>query len=132
MTLPRELTALVVDDEFHLRLFLKGALKKIGFKVVAEAGNGAEALEKFRAHRPDVTFLDINMPVMSGRDALLAIRQELPSAVVIMLTSLVSSDEVEACLDAGAVNYLRKDTPLEELQQEIEATCAEHFTSPAN
>lgn len=123
----RQVTALLVDDEPHVRLFIKTALNAMGCKVVAEAANGAEAIELYRKHRPDVTLLDINMPVMDGRQALTAIRTEFPDAFVIMLTSLSSAEAVDACLDAGAANYLRKDTPLTELRQEIRQSWLDHL-----
>lgn len=123
----RQVTALLVDDEPHVRLFIKTALTAMGCRIVAEAANGAEAVEAYRTHRPDVTLLDINMPVMDGRHALAAIRKEFPDAFIIMLTSLSSTEAVDACLDAGAANYLRKDTPLNELRQEIKQSWLDHL-----
>lgn len=123
----RQVTALLVDDEPHVRLFIKTALTAMGCRIVAEAANGAEAVEAYRTHRPDVTLLDINMPVMDGRQALAAIRKEFPDAFIIMLTSLSSTEAVDACLDAGAANYLRKDTPLNELRQEIKQSWLDHL-----
>lgn len=122
MNTPR-LRAMIADDEPHLRLFFRTALAAMGFDVVAEAANGGEAVAQYRKYRPDVAFLDINMPRMTGREALAAIRNEFPDALVIMLTSVASADEVEGCLLAGAANFLRKDTPLAELREEIAQTC---------
>lgn len=115
----RQVTVLLADDEPHVRLFLKTALAAMGCKVVAEAANGAEAVQQYRLHQPDVMLLDINMPVMNGQQALEEIRAQFPNAFVIMLSSLSSAEAVEACIAAGAANYIRKDTPLAELKQEI-------------
>lgn len=128
MTLPAPLTAMLADDESYVRLFLKTMLSSLGFRVVATATNGGETVALYRVHRPDVLFLDINMPLMTGREALEMIRKEFPDAFVIMLTSVTGEAEVEASLDAGAANYLRKDLPLAELKQEIVETCVEHFS----
>ncbi len=125
MTPLASMTALVADDESHVRLFVKTALQSMGMRVVAEATDGADAVARYQEHRPDVVFLDFNMPRMTGREALIAIRREFPDAFVIMLTSVAAGTEVEACLAAGAANYLRKDTPLAELKKEILSTCAE-------
>jgi len=130
MTLPFPLTAVLADDESHLRLFLNTLLSSLGFRVLAAAANGGEAVALYRVHRPDVLFLDINMPRMTGREALQMIRGEFPDAFIIMLTSVTGADEVEASLDAGAANYLRKDLPLPELRQEIVETCLGHFSGP--
>ncbi|MGE5094241.1 MAG: response regulator transcription factor [Betaproteobacteria bacterium] len=124
---PPVITALLADEEGHQRLFLKTALATMGLKVVAEAANGREAVAQYRKVRPDVAFLDVNMPLMNGREALAAIREEFPDALVIMLTSVARVLEVEACLRAGAANYLRKDTPLAQLRAEIRRTCSAHM-----
>ncbi len=127
MSEKQKVTALLADDEAHIRLFVKATLASMGCSVVAEAANGREAVEQFRKHRPDVTLLDINMPVMNGQQALEAIRAEFPDAFVIMLTSLSGTEAVETCIAAGAANYIRKDTPLAELKQEIKQSWLDHL-----
>ncbi len=118
---------LLVDDEAHIRLLMKTLLSTMGCEIVAEAGDGEQALVQFRAQRPQVTLLDINMPKMDGVATLEAIRAEFPDAFVIMLTSLTSMAMVERCLDLGAANYLRKDTPLEQMKQEIRESWLDHL-----
>lgn len=83
--------------------------------LVVEASNGREAVEAFRKHRPDVTFMDLRLPDMSGIDALVAIRSEFPDARVIMLTTFEGDVEIQRALQAGARSYLLKSTPADEL-----------------
>ena len=70
--------------------------------LVAEAANGREALQRFRTHRPDVTLMDLQMPQMSGFDAITAIRSEFPDAKIIVLTTYVGDVQVLRALKAGA------------------------------
>ena len=78
-------------------------------ELIAEASNGREAVEAFRQHHPDVTLMDLQMPEMSGIDALSAIRGEFPDARIIILTSLTGDVQVLRALKAGARAYLLKD-----------------------
>src|SRR4029079_8635835 len=77
--------------------------------VVAEAGNGVEAIEAYERHRPDITLLDLRMPVMEGVEAVRQIRQRDPSALVIVLTTYDTDDEIARALKAGAKAYVLKD-----------------------
>lgn len=112
----KKVRVLVADDEAHIRQLMKGVLLVMKAEVVAEAGNGIEALELFRAHKPDITLLDINMPRMDGLRTLQSIQEESPGAVVIMLSSLATLGIVQDCLDAGAYDFIRKDTPIAEIK----------------
>lgn len=87
--------------------------------IVSQASGGQEAIEQYRAHRPDVTLMDLRMPDLSGIDALVAIRAEFPEARVIMLTTFESDEEVQRALKAGACGYLLKSIPPRELLQII-------------
>ncbi|MBF0611574.1 MAG: response regulator [Magnetococcales bacterium] len=113
---------LVADDEAHIRSLLKGVLTAMKTEVVAEARNGVEALEKFRAHKPHITLLDINMPLMDGLKTLQAIQAESPGALVVMLSSLSTLGIVQDCLEAGAYDFIRKDTPITEIKAIIKKT----------
>jgi YesN/AraC family two-component response regulator len=78
---------LAVDDHPIVRQGIAGLVGvQSDITVVAEAANGREAIQQFRAHGPDVTLMDIQMPEMNGLDALIAIRTEFPNAKVIVLT----------------------------------------------
>ena len=83
--------------------------------LAAEASNGAEAIQQFRQHSPDVTLLDLRLPDMSGIDILIAIRSEFPEARVIMLTTFEGDVEIQRALQAGARGYLLKNMPPSEL-----------------
>jgi DNA-binding NarL/FixJ family response regulator len=87
--------------------------------LVAEASNGQEAIQQFRAHRPDVTLMDLQMPEMNGLDALIAIRGEFPDARVIVLTTYTGDVQVLRALKAGARAYLLKNLLHKELVETI-------------
>lgn len=98
---------LTVDDHPLLREGIAAVLaNETDMVVVAEAGNGREAVEQFRAHRPDVTLMDLQMPVMSGTDAIIAIRKDYPEARIIVLTTYSGDAQAVRALKAGAFGYL--------------------------
>jgi len=83
--------------------------------LVGEASTGAEAIQQFKQHMPDVTLLDLRLPDMSGIDVLIAIRSEFPKARIVMLTTFEGDVEVQRALQAGARGYLLKNMPPVEL-----------------
>ena len=83
--------------------------------LVGEASTGAEAIQQFKQHAPDVTLLDLRLPDMSGIDVLIAIRSEFPAARIVMLTTFEGDVEVQRALQAGARGYLLKNMPPVEL-----------------
>jgi len=83
--------------------------------LVSQAASGAEAIQKHREHRPDVTLMDLRLPDLSGIDAMIAIRTEFPDARVIMLTTFEGDVEVQRALQAGARGYLLKNIPPREI-----------------
>lgn len=117
--------ALIVDDEPHLRLYLKLILKRLGFKQFLEAANGQEAVELYQLHQPDLVLMDVNMPVKEGMVALKEIMEYDPEAVVIMASSVASRSAVEASVELGASYYIRKDTPKDEILQIIKRVIVE-------
>ena len=92
--------------------------------LVAEASNGREAIQQFRAHRPDVTLMDLQMPEMGGLDAMIAIRGEFPEARVIVLTTYTGDAQALRALKAGARAYLLKNLLDKELLDMIRAVHA--------
>ena len=83
--------------------------------LVAQATNAEEAIAEFRRHRPDVTLMDLRLPGTNGTDTLVAIRGEFPQARIIMLTTSDSDGEIQRALRAGAVAYVLKSIPKNEL-----------------
>ena len=88
-------------------------------QLVAEAVNGREAVERFREHRPDVTLMDLSMPVMGGVDAITAITREFPDARIIALTTWDGDADIHRALAAGAQGYLLKDVVSESVAASI-------------
>jgi DNA-binding NarL/FixJ family response regulator len=135
-----------VDDHPLLR---EGIIALISnqpdMELIAEASSGAESIQQFRVHQPDVTLMDLRLPDMSGIDAMIAIRSEFPEARIIMLTTFEGDIEVQRALQAGARGYLLKSTPPKELMEvirqvhsgkkrippEIAAQLAEHLSDEA-
>jgi len=116
---------LSVDDHPLVRQGIVGLVAvQPDMGVVAEASNGREAIQQFRAHRPDITLMDLQMPEMSGLDALIAIRGEFPEARIIVLTTYRGDVQVQRALKAGARGYLLKDTLHRELLETIRAVHA--------
>ena len=116
---------LSVDDHPLLR---EGIAALIGnqsdMQLIGEAANGREALEQFRKHRPDITLMDLQMPEMSGIDAISAIRGEFPDARIIVLTTYAGDFQVSRALKAGARGYLLKGMLRQELLETIRAVHA--------
>ena len=92
--------------------------------LVAEASNGREAIQQFRAHHPDITLMDLQMPEMNGLDAMIAIRGEFPDAKIIVLTTYTGDVQVLRAMKAGARGYLLKNTLDKELLETIRAVHA--------
>ena len=120
-----EIRILIADDHLVVREGLVAILnRQSDMTVVGEAGNGHEALEQWRTHRPDVTLMDLRMPEMSGVEAIIAIREEDDKASVIILTTYDSDEDVYRGMRAGAKAYLLKDAHREELLNCIRAVYA--------
>lgn len=122
---PSPIRILVADDHPIVR---EGVANLVGgqpdMHVVGEASNGREAIQQFRAEQPDITLMDLQMPVMNGLDALIAIRGEAPEARIIMLTTYSGDTQVQRAIKAGARGYLLKSSLHEELLGTIRAVHA--------
>jgi DNA-binding NarL/FixJ family response regulator len=118
---------LVADDHALLRDGLVAAIHaQKDMILVAEASNGREAVECFHKHRPDVTVMDLQMPQMSGLDAIRAIRADCPTARILVLTTYKGDGQARAALEAGAVGYLLKSTIRKEFIDAIRSVHAGH------
>lgn len=101
---------LLVDDHALLRTGVANIInQEPDLRVVAEAGNGVEALEAYKRERPDITLLDLRMPVMEGVEVVRQIRSGDPQARLIVLTTYDTDDEISRALKAGAKAYVLKD-----------------------
>jgi len=111
---------LAVDDHPVLRDGLASLIRnQPDLELVAEAGNGREALEQFKRYRPDITLMDLQMPDMSGIDAINAIRADTPAARIIVLTTFSGDVLARRALEAGAQAYVLKSQVRKELLETI-------------
>jgi DNA-binding NarL/FixJ family response regulator len=109
-----------VDDHPLVRDGISFAIAaQTDMTVIAEAANGREAVEMFRLHRPDVTLMDLQMPVLNGIDATMEIKRIAPAARVLVLTTYSGDMQATRALQAGAVGYLLKGSLRKELVQAI-------------
>ena len=125
MTSDSPIRIMAVDDHPLYRHGIAAVVSvQVDLKLVAEAANGREAIQQFRTHRPDVTLMDLQMPEMSGLDAIRAILGEFPDARIIVLTTYAGDVQVLRALKAGACGYLLKDALHGEVLETIRAVHA--------
>jgi len=125
MTDAKRIRVLIVDDHPIVRNGLALMLRyENDMEPVGEAADGREALEMFRAHRPDITLMDLRMPEMGGVEAIEAIRGECPAARIILLTTYDADEGVYRGLHAGARAYLLKDAPCDDILETIRSVHA--------
>ncbi len=116
---------LTVDDHPLLRDGIAALVSgEPDMQLVAESSNGREAIQEFRAHHPDITLMDLQMPEMNGLDAIIAIRGEFPDARIIVLTTYAGDVQALRALQAGARAYLLKNMVHKELIETIRAVHA--------
>jgi DNA-binding NarL/FixJ family response regulator len=109
-----------VDDHPLLREGLAAVINdQPDMSLVSQAANGAEGIQQYREHRPDVTLMDLRLPDVSGIDAMIAIRSVFPDARVVILTTFEGDVEIHRALQAGARGYLLKNMPPSELAEAI-------------
>ncbi|MGB4589276.1 MAG: response regulator [Clostridiaceae bacterium] len=99
---------MIVDDAIFMRMKLKDIVEKNGYEVVAEAQNGAEAIEKYKTERPEIVTMDITMPEMNGIEALKGIRRIDPHAKVVMCSAMGQQAMVMEAIQAGATDFIVK------------------------
>ena len=129
---PRPIRILTVDDHALLRGGIAALVNaEPDMRLVAEASNGQEAIERFRLHRPDVTLMDLQMPGLNGIDGIIGIRSEFPNARIIVLTTYTGDVQVLRALKAGARAYILKGHVHKELLETIRAVYAGKKRIPA-
>ena len=113
---------LLVDDFVQLRFAVRSILGAVpGFRIIGEASNGLEAIEKAATLRPDIVLLDIGMPILNGIEAARGIRRVSPKSKMIFLTQEQDSDVNAAALAVGGTAYLLKSTGVGQLRPAIDA-----------
>lgn len=122
-----KIRVLLADDEKHVRRLVKAILLPLDCEVAGEAENGDQAVSLYKEVRPDLVLLDVNMPVKDGKEALRDIMELNRDAVVVMLTSMSDIATVQASIDLGAVNYIRKDTPPAEMRELLKETLQQYL-----
>ena len=110
----RPKNTLLVDDEAHVRAFMRLLLRELGIEECWEAADGASALHLVKQHKPDLVLLDINLPGMSGLQVLGQMKQLDPELPVVMATAQSSMSTVSEAVRLGASGYLLKHCPKEE------------------
>ena len=122
MSAENPIRIVIAEDHLIARVGVKTILNtQPDMTVVGEAANGMQAVELYRKHRPDVTLMDVRMPVMSGVDAIIAIRAEFADASIIALSTYGGDEDIRRALQAGARAYLTKDVLHDELLRAIHA-----------
>ena len=122
---PNSIRILSVDDHPLIRQGVAGLVAtQADMDLIAEAANGREAIQQFQRHRPDITLMDLQMPEMTGLEAIIAIRGEFPEARIIVLTTYAGDVQALRALKAGARAYLLKDSLHKELLATIRAVKA--------
>ncbi|HEX4275727.1 MAG TPA: response regulator transcription factor [Bryobacteraceae bacterium] len=124
---------LVAEDHLIARIGVTSIINmQTDMTVVAEAVNGQQAVQQYRRHVPDVALLDMRMPVMSGVEAAVAIRDEFPNSHLIALTTYDGDENIRRAVDAGVRAYLTKDVRHEELLKTIRAVYAGETCLPVS
>lgn len=114
---------MIVDDAVFMRMKLKDILEKNGYEVVAEAQNGADAVEKYKAEKPDIVTMDITMPEMDGIQALKNIKKMDPSAKVIMCSAMGQQAMVMEAIQSGALDFIVKPFETDRVIDSIQKAC---------
>jgi two-component system NarL family response regulator len=119
---PRRIRVLCVDDHRVVREGVSSMInREPDMEVVASAATGEESIELFQRHRPDITLMDLQLPCMSGLEAIQAIRRHDASARIVVLTVYQGDEDIYRALRAGATTYLLKDTLTDDLVSTIRA-----------
>ncbi len=124
----RKVRVLIADDEPHIRAVIGRIVQSLGGEVIAEAGDGVEAVAMFESTHPEMVILDINMPKMTGNQALSRMLDADPDILAVMMTAQDSIGAVQECLALGARNYILKSNPAEEIHRLLRESWSEYST----
>ncbi len=115
---------LIVDDSLYLRVMIKKILKKLGHEIVAEAGNGNEAIEAFQQHNPDLVTMDVVMPELNGLEAIRELMKINPKVSIIVVTALGHEPMIRQAVKLGAKDFVIKPFKQEELIKAVNSALA--------
>jgi two-component system chemotaxis response regulator CheY len=113
---PAPVTALIVDDEPHVRAYVRLTLQSLDVTTAWEAADGPTALALYAEHAPTVVLLDVNMPTMPGVETLQQLLELDPNVHVVVVTSDSAHQTVRRFLELGAIGYVLKQRPPEEFR----------------
>lgn len=112
-------SVLIVDDEAHVRSFVKLLLGQFGVRTFYEAADAEAARTQFAAHAPALVTLDVNMPGVGGLELLREFRSADDDVIIVMFSAAVQASAVNAAVDGGADGFIRKDAPREQILTEL-------------
>ncbi len=112
-----ELKVLICDDSILVRKKLTEVLKKAGITLLFEAKDGVQAVDTYKTIKPDLVFMDIVMPVKTGLDALVEIREFDPNAKVVMASTIGTQSHLVSAIKAGAYDFLQKPVKDEDINK---------------
>ncbi len=128
----QKISIMVIDDQAVVRQGFVALINTVAdMEVIAEGIHGQQAIDLYRQHKPDVTLIDLRMPVVGGVEAITVIRREFPDARLIVLTTYDGDEDIYRSLQAGAKGYLLKDVFFEELETTIRTVYAGARRIPA-
>jgi DNA-binding NarL/FixJ family response regulator len=115
-SLLKAIRVLIADDHPVVREGLVTLInRRSDMRVVAQAANGREAVEKFIAHAPDIALLELRLPLMDGVETVMSICKKMPAARLVIFTTCQGEEDIYRAVKAGVYGYLLKDTPLNEV-----------------
>lgn len=116
----QDMKILICDDSMFARKKLSMSIAALGVKNISEAADGEEAVDKFKEIQPDIVFMDIVMPKITGIDALKTIISEFPNAKIIMASSVGTQGHLKEAIKAGAADFLQKPISDEDVKKILE------------
>lgn len=115
---------LIADDAIFMRTVIRNNLEKAGFEIVAEAANGKEAVSLYKQYKPDIVFMDITMPEMTGIEVVREIRKGYSTARIVMCSAMGQKPMVLDAIKAGAVDFIVKPIDAKRLVETARKVCS--------
>lgn len=115
-----DMKVMVCDDSMFVRKTMCSVISSLGVKKIIEAADGQQAIDQYMENKPDLVFMDIVMPVVTGIDALQKIKEIDPTAKVIMASSIGTQNYLKAAIKAGAADFLQKPITNDQVKQILE------------